>query len=331
MTERDIVQREMLLEETDQPIGTLDELDTENLLALYLREGGQHELLERDEELELAHMWQDARTAEERLDEEGDTLTERERHDLEETIRLGRAARQRLIRANLRLVVSIAMRYRGHGVPLTDLIQEGNVNGLMHAIDKFEPERGYRLSTYATWWIRHAISRALSNQGRTIRLPVHMSDKVLKVKRASERLMKETGQEPSVQEIAADVEMTPDRVEQVLQYAQQPISFETPVGGKEGDATIGDFLADTEDRDPMAAVFEATRKAEVQEALSILPARQARILRLRYGLGDTKPHTLAEIGEKFGLTRERIRQLEKEALQTLRESRESERLAVLVA
>lgn len=336
-----MVQEDMqkdILEQTKQTVGSLDELDTDNLLAMYLREGGQHELLDRDEELELARMWQAARAAREQLEEQGDPpcgdafamLSDEERRALEETIRRGKTARQRLIRANLRLVVSVATRYRGYGVPLTDLIQEGNVNGLMHAIDKFDPDRGYRLSTYATWWIRHAISRAVANQGRTIRLPVHMADKIRKVKKVSDQLSQETGTEPTAEEIAAELDMTTRKVEDILRYAQRPVSFDAPIDD-EGDTTIGDFLSDEEEARPMATLMETAMREELQEMLATLTPRQERILSLRYGLKDGRAHTLKEIGEMYDLTRERIRQIEKEALRRLRQSEESRHLRELVA
>lgn len=330
MANIDTMTQEDILTQTKQEIGSLEEMDTDNLLAMYLREGGGHELLERDEELELARMWQAARAARERLEAEADELDADERRELAETIRRGHTARQRLIRANLRLVVSVARKYRGQGVPFTDLIQEGNVNGLMHAIDKFDPERGYKLSTYATWWIRHAVGRAVANQGRTIRLPSHMNDKIRKVKKVSERLSQTTGREPTAEEIATELNMTPDKVEDIRQYARRPISFDAPVSD-DSDTTVGDFLADEEDDGPAAVAADTAVRDELHDALAILPARQERIIRLRYGLDDGRPHTLREIGEKYDLTRERIRQLEKEALRTLRESDRSHQLRMLAA
>lgn len=305
-----------ILRDTKQETGSLEEMDTDNLLALYLREGGQHTLLTREEEAELSRMWHAARAARERL-EEGSELDAEEREALQQTIREGEIARKRLVRANLRLVVSVATRYRGYGVPLTDLIQEGNM-GLMHAIDKFEPERGNKFSTYATWWIRHAVSRAIADQGRTIRLPVHMADKIRKVKKVSARLSQNTATEPTIEEIAEEMDMTPEKVEEILKYAQHPISFEAPVGDEDSDATIGDFLPDEEETRPPAAALDEALSEDLHAALSTLTPRQARILNLRYGLQDGREHTLKEIGQKYGLTRERIRQIEKEALRKLR-------------
>lgn len=329
-TDKLTVNKEDILKQTKQETGSLEEMDTDNLLAMYLREGGQHSLLSREEEGELSRMWHAAVAAQERLTEEGDELTDEERRVLEETFRQGQTARQRLVRANLRLVVSVATKYRGYGVPLTDLIQEGNM-GLMHAIDKFEPERGNKFSTYATWWIRHAVSRAIADQGRTIRLPVHMADKIRKVKKVSARLSQNRAGEPSIEEIAAEMEMEPEKVEQILQYAQHPISFEAPVGDEDSDATIGDFLPDDESERPTAAALDLSLTEDLQDALSTLTPRQARILSLRYGLKDGREHTLKEIGEKYGLTRERIRQIEKEALRKLRHPSRSRNLRAHMA
>ncbi len=314
-----------ILERTLQPTGSLDEMDTDNLVALYLREGGRHKLLSREEELELARMWQAARAARERLEREGDTLTEAERAELEEIIKRGETARQRLIRANLRLVVSVAARYRGYGVPLADLIQEGNM-GLMHAIDKFDPERGNKFSTYATWWIRHAVGRAIADQGRTIRLPVHMAEKIRKVKETAFRLAQESGVEPTTAEIGAELNMPPEKVEQLLRFAQHPVSFEAPIGDEEDDATVGDFLPDDESESPYESLMDSALREELSEALSTLTPREVKILKLRYGLTDGREHTLEEVGQKYGLTRERIRQIEKEALRKLRHPSRSRKL-----
>lgn len=313
-----------ILERTEQPIGSLDEVDTDNLVAMYLKEGGRHQLLSKDEELELGSMWQAALVAQRTLEEQGGSLSEEERATLQETVRQGELARQRLIRANLRLVVSVAARYRGYGVPLSDLIQEGNM-GLMHAIDKFEPERGNKFSTYATWWIRHAVGRAIADQGRTIRLPVHMAEKIRKVKEAAFNLSQTTGTEPSSAEIAAELGVTPEKVEQLLQFAQHPVSFENPMG-EDGEATLGDFLSDDSLESPYDAAMDAALKTEIKEAMNSLTPREAKILNLRYGLKDGREHTLEEVGQKYGLTRERIRQIEKDALRKLRHPSRSRKL-----
>lgn len=307
-----------ILEETKQSPGSLAGVDADNVLTLYLREGGQHELLERDEELGLARMWQVGRAADSRLEDADAALTDAERRNLEARRRRGQLARQRLICANLRLVVSMASRYRGHGVPLPDLIQEGN-RGLMRAIDKFDPERGYKLSTYATWWIRHMTGRAIANQGRTVRLPAHVVDKIRRVKRVSATLTQETGSEPSAAVIAEQMGTSPERVETLLWYARRSLSLDTPAAS-DSETTIGDLLPDEGGRPLAAAAVDTELANQLRAALATLPPRQERILRLRYGLDDGRTRTLKEIGQKFDLTRERIRQLEKNALKTLRES-----------
>lgn len=320
----DELKKDDILKRTEQPTGNLDEMSTDNLVALYLQEGGRHALLEREEEAELSRMWHAARAASARLEAETDTLSSEERKALERIIHRGEIARQRIIRSNLRLVVSVAVRYRGYGVPLSDLIQEGNM-GLMHAIDKFDPERGNKFSTYATWWIRHAVGRAIADQGRTIRLPAHMNEKIRKVKDAAFRLSQKSGNEPSSQEIAEELDMPAEKVEELLTFAQQPISFEAPVG-EESDAIVGDFVPDDESAEPYEQVINITLTDELSQALASLTPREVRILNLRYGLKDGREHTLEEIGQKYGLTRERIRQIEKEALRKLRHPSRSRRL-----
>ncbi len=317
---------EDILERTKQVTGSLEEMDTENLVAMYLREGAQHELLEREEELELATLWREAMLAEGQVDEEMD---EEQRLLTERMIRRGEIARQRLIRANLRLVVSVATRYQGYGVPLSDLIQEGNM-GLMHALTKFEPERGYKFSTYATWWIRHAVGRAVANQGRTIRLPVHVAEKARKVKEAAYRVSQRTGNEATTRQIAEELDMPIEKVEEILQVSRRPLSFENPVSDESDSATLGDFLPDEESETPIEAALDSGLEDHLTRALSTLTPREARILRLRYGLRDGREHTLKEIGEKYGLTRERIRQIEKEALRKLRHPSRSRKLRAFV-
>ncbi|MDQ4077795.1 MAG: sigma-70 family RNA polymerase sigma factor [Chloroflexota bacterium] len=311
-----------ILERTKQRTGSLEEMETDNLLAMYLREGAQHDLLEREEELQLATMWREAMAARERLDEVTD---EAERAELERIIRQGELARERLIRANLRLVVSVATRYRNYDVPLVDLIQEGNM-GLMHALTKFEPERGYKFSTYATWWIRHAVGRAIADQGRTIRLPVHMNEKVRKLREAANRVEQRTGKEATIPQIAEEMDLPEETVEELLQYARHPISFDAPVSDEDSSAELGDFVADENAASPFDGALIDGLNDELSEALTSLTPREARILRLRYGLRDGREHTLEEIGQKYGLTRERIRQIEKEALRKLRHPSRSRKL-----
>jgi RNA polymerase primary sigma factor len=290
--------------------------------GLYFSEMGQIPLLTPDEEKELAQKWQAGRRAERRLNK-GDH-DEKERARLRRNIQAGHAARERFIMANTRLVVSIAKRYRGQGVPFLDLIQEGNL-GLMKAVNKFDPERGYKFSTYATWWIRQAITRAIANQARTIRLPVHMGDAVRKLYRTIQRLEQEHGQTPSVQEIAEEMELKPARVRWIMRVARHPLSLQRPVG-EEKDRELGSFIPDDETPAPSEAAEQAILRDTLEELLSTLSPREARILRLRFGLRDGHYYTLEEIGDRFGVTRERIRQIEQRALRRLRHPRRSRRL-----
>jgi RNA polymerase primary sigma factor len=311
-----------ILLRTKQELGSLEEVETDNLVAMYLREGGHHDLLIKEEELALGTMWREAMVAREDLP----TVTDSNRRaELFEIIKRGDEARQRLIQANLRLVVSVAARYRGYGVPLGDLIQEGNM-GLMHAIDKFEPERGNKFSTYATWWIRHAVGRAIADQGRTIRLPVHMAEKIRKVKDAAFRVAQRTGNEATITQIAEEMELTEDKVQELLQFAQHPVSFEAPLNDDDGAATLGDFLPDQDSMTPFDAALDSGIHEDIREALSSLTPREAKIIGLRYGLKDGREHTLEEVGQKYGLTRERIRQIEKDALRKLRHPSRSRKL-----
>ncbi len=317
-----------ILDRTKQSTGSLEEMDTDNLVAMYLREGGQHDLLKKAEELELGTLWRTAMVARDGLT--CGTQDEGERRKLEAAVRRGEIARQRLIRANLRLVVSVAARYRGYGVPLSDLIQEGNM-GLMHAIDKFEPERGNKFSTYATWWIRHAVGRAIADQGRTIRLPVHMAEKIRKVKDAAYRVSQRTGTDATISQIAAEMALPEEKVEELLQFAQHPVSFEAPVNDEEGSATLSDFLPDLDAVSPMEAAMDNGIHEDIRDALSSLTPREAKIIHLRYGLRDGREHTLEEVGQKYGLTRERIRQIEKDALRKLRHPSRSRRLRAFLS
>lgn len=311
-----------ILERTKQKTGSLEEMGTENLVAMYLREGGNHALLTKKEELELTTMWQETLKAH---DEIFEVKNSEDQAKLRKVIRRGEIARQRMIRANLRLVVSVAARYRGYGVPLSDLIQEGNM-GLMYAINKFEPERGHKFSTYATWWIRHAVGRAVADQGRTIRLPVHMSEKIRKVKDASFRVSQRTGEDATINQIATEMELTSNKVEELLQFSRHPISFEAPVSDEEGSASLGDFLPDKQAPSPIENTLDNGLHDQIGQALASLTPREAKIIHLRYGLVDGREHTLTEVGKKYGLTRERIRQIEKVALRKLRHPSRSRKL-----
>ena len=293
----------------------LADLPTSDATDLYFREMGRARLLTAEEETELARQVVAARHARRRLRQDPDVdMAERAR--AKRVIRRGKQARRRMVEANTRLVISIAKRYIGQGVPFLDLIQEGNI-GLMRAVDRFDPERGYKFSTYATWWIRQAVSRAVADQSRTIRLPVHVGEKLLRLRRASQMLEQELGRAPSPEEVADATELPAERVRGYLQVATQPLSLEQPVGEEE-DSTLGQFIEDEDSPAPPDAVELGLLRERINDLLDTLSPREARILRMRYGLYDGHSYTLKEIGDKFGLTRERIRQIEAEALSHLR-------------
>lgn len=291
----------------------------DELVGLYLKEVGPIPLLTAEEEVSLSRRWRKARLAQARRRK--NVSDQRTRRFLERQIKDGITARKHLIEANSRLVVSMARRYMGRGVPLSDLIQEGNL-GLMRAVDRYDPERGYRFSTYAIWWIRQAIARAVGEQGRSIRLPTHMVEDLGKIDRTSRRLTQELGREPSKEELAAAVGMTPQRVSNILSMSGEPISLETPVGEEET-SVLGDFIVDEETPLPTAVTSHSLLGEQVDEVLSTLTPREAEVMRLRFGLEDGRPYTLEEVGEKLGLTRERIRQIQTQALRRLRHPRRS--------
>lgn len=283
-------------------------------LSLYFREITRIPLLKAEEEVSLARSIEAGKRAAKQLGQ--GHLDRVERTRLEQQVVEGEQARHRLIRSNSRLVVSIARRYMGQGLSLLDLIQEGNI-GLIHAVEKFDYKRGFKFSTYATWWIRQGVTRALANQGWTIRLPVHMWDKVNRMTRASRRLVQELGREPTKEELAADLEITPERLDRLHSLAQRPISLETPVG-QDQDAELQDWIPDETTPEPVDVVTQHALREQLGELLDTLSPREARILRLRFGLEDGTAYTLEEIGRKFGYTRERIRQLEQKGLRKLR-------------
>jgi len=300
----------------------MSDVESDNTISLYLREVGQVPLLSAEEETELAIRLEKGKEAAVALSE-GVTNPE-ERADLEHLVCLGEEARERLIKSNSRLVISIAKKYMGQGVPLLDLIQEGNL-GLMRAVDKFDYRRGYKFSTYATWWIRQAITRAIADQGRTIRVPVHMSDRIRRLYRTSQDLEQTLGREPTPQEIAENMDVPLSKVRWMLRIARHPISLEKPVGDESG-SELANFIEDEETPTPTESAAYELLKKELEEALATISPREARILRLRFGLQDGRTHTLEELGQKFGLTRERIRQIEGDALRRLRHPSRSRRL-----
>ncbi len=297
-----------ILEDSAPQDSTLDSIQH------YLQEIGRVPLLSAAEEVELAERMERGREAAARLASED--LTSQERARLKADVASGHDARRHLIQANLRLVVSIAKKYVGRGLSLLDLIQEGNI-GLMRAVEKFDYHKGNRFSTYATWWIRQAVTRAIAEQGRTIRLPVHMSESVGQVKRAAERLAQVLERQPTAEEIATALGQPIERIERVLEAARRPVSLETPVG-EEGEHTLGDFLQDDELPTPADFASQQLLRQDLAAALDHLNERERRIIDLRYGLADGQRRTLEEVGRVLGMTRERARQIEAEALRRLR-------------
>jgi RNA polymerase primary sigma factor len=310
------------LAEDIEEVLDLSDIAADDTITLYLKEMARVPLLTPEQEMELAQQLEHGRVARRRLARDGHDHEGTE--GLRQEIEQGEEARQHLIKANTRLVVSIAKRYLGHGVPFLDLIQEGNL-GLMKAVEKFDHERGHRLSTYATWWIRQSITRALAEQGRTIRVPVHMSDRIRKLYRVTRELEQELGRQPSPEEIAEEIGLESDKVQWILRASRRPISLERPVGEEE-DNELGNFIEDEKVLAPAEAAYQHLLAETMGDVLGTLSPREARILRLRFGLQDGHSYTLEEVGQKFGLTRERIRQIEGEALRKLRHPRRSRQL-----
>jgi RNA polymerase primary sigma factor len=292
----------------------LSDIPVLDTVSLYFRQIAREPLLTREEEIDLARCMEQGAWAAHRLVTE--ELSPEEQGELEEQVGIAEEARARFIRANIRLVVSIAKRYRGYGVPFLDLIQEGNL-GLMKAIEKFDHRRGTRFSTYATWWIRQSIARALPAQGHTIRIPTLMSDHIRRLYRTSQRMEQEWGRYVTSEEIAEEMELEPHKVQSMIQASHQPLSLEKPVAGAE-DRCLGDLIADEVADSLDETVGQRLLAERLEQVLDTLTPREARILRLRYGLRDGRPYTLDEVARIFGLTRERIRQIQKEALRRLR-------------
>ncbi|MBT2492308.1 RNA polymerase sigma factor [Streptomyces sp. ISL-96] len=287
-----------------------------DLFRQYLREIGRIPLLTAAEEVDLARRVEAGLFAEERLSSYPD-LDSQLAVDLDKLVVMGRMAKRRLIEANLRLVVSVAKRYVGRGLTMLDLVQEGNL-GLIRAVEKFDYARGYKFSTYATWWIRQAMSRALADQARTIRVPVHVVELINRVVRVQRRMLQERGYEPTPQEVATHLELTPERVSEVLRLAQEPVSLQSPVG-EEDDVAFGDLIEDGDAASPVESAAFLLLREHLEAVLSTLGERERKVVQLRYGLADGRPRTLEEIGRIFGVTRERIRQIESKTLNKLRD------------
>ncbi len=292
----------------------LANIDTDDTIGLYLKEVSRVPLLTATEEVELAQRIERGRMAREELAK--GNVSSRRRAELRRLIEDGWAAREHLITANSRLVISVAKKYMGRGVPFLDLIQEGNI-GLIRATKKFDYRRGHKFSTYATWWIRQAVTRAIADQGRTIRVPVHMGDQINKLLRVQHQLTQRLGREPTVEEVADALEVPPKKVENMIQVARRPLSLETPTDDEE-DSVLGDFIEDDEAPPPDDTATYNLLREHLGEVLNGLPPREVRILQLRYGLLDGQAYTLEEVGRKMGVTRERVRQIEAQALSRLR-------------
>ena len=314
-------------EELVDPNTLVDSFNIDDPVRMYLKEIGRVPLLSADEEVVLATAMSAGRAAQKRIDEaaeNGETIPDDELAQLKKDIKEGSKAKQKLAEANLRLVVSIAKRYVGRGMLFLDLIQEGNL-GLIKAVEKFDYTKGYKFSTYATWWIRQAITRAIADQARTIRIPVHMVETINKVIRVSRQLLQELGHDPSPEEISAEMNMPVDKVREILKIAQEPVSLETPIGEEE-DSHLGDFIPDEAASEPSEAASFTLLKEQLVDVLGTLTPREEKVLKLRFGIEDGRTRTLEEVGKEFNVTRERIRQIEAKALRKLRHPSRSKKL-----
>ncbi len=292
------------------------ERDEEDLVRLYLTDIGQYPLLTKEGEVRLAQQIEKGAAARQELDKAGDSLTPARRREMRRNLRRGDEAVRTFVQSNLRLVVSIAKKYQASGLPLLDLIQEGNL-GLMHAVEKFDWRKGFKFSTYATWWIRQAITRGIANTGRTIRLPVHAGDTLARLQKARSRLELRFGRPATTAELAVEVEMTEDKVTEALRFAAEPLSLSEPLR-EDGDAELGDVVEDRSADSPFEVAATALLPEEISRLLAPLDNREREILKLRFGLDRGEPCTLEEVGDHFELTRERIRQIEARAMSKLR-------------
>ncbi len=311
-------------EEVVDPNALADTFSIDDPVRMYLKEIGKVDLLSSEEEIKLAQDMDLGNEAERQLKEAGEDLDDQTRATLEKAVKTGERAKQRLAEANLRLVVSIAKRYVGRGMLFLDLIQEGNL-GLIKAVEKFDYTKGYKFSTYATWWIRQAITRAIADQARTIRIPVHMVETINKVIRTNRQLLQELGHDPTPEETAAEMNMPVDKVREILKIAQEPVSLETPIGEEE-DSHLGEFIEDDKVSEPAEVASYTLLKEQLIDVLDTLTPREEKVLKLRFGLEDGRSRTLEEVGKEFNVTRERIRQIEAKALRKLRHPSRSKKL-----
>ena len=303
----------------------LETISSDDTIGLYLKEMSSVPLLSVQEELDLARRIETGKMADDLLRELNGKTAHTEIERLQEEVTDGELARDHLIKANTRLVVSIAKRYMGRGVPFLDLIQEGNL-GLMKAVEKYEYQRGFRFSTYATWWIRQTITRSIADQGRTIRVPVHMVDRIRHLYRLMHELEQKLGRVPTNEELAVELDISPNKVDWMMRVSWLPLSLESPINDDEEESELGMFVEDTLTPTPIQTAYNKMLRERIEAVLDTLPPREARILRLRFGLDNGHTYTLEEVGQKFGLTRERIRQIESKALRRLRHPRRSRQL-----
>ena len=303
----------------------LDNISSDDTIGLYLKEMSRVPLLSLNEETEITGRVEDGRCSKKELDRCNGTCPADRKLLLQSLVEDGILAREHLIKANTRLVVSVAKRYVGRGVPFLDLIQEGNL-GLMKAVEKFDYHRGFRFSTYATWWIRQTITRSIADQGRTIRVPVHMVDRIRQLYKITHEMEQTLGRIPNTAELSEKLELPIDKIEWMLQVSWLPLSLESPINDDEEDSELGQFVEDQLTPSPMDSTYAKLLREKIEEVLDTLPPREARILRLRFGLENGHNYTLEEVGEKFGLTRERIRQIESKALRRLRHPRRARQL-----
>ena len=314
-------------EEIVDPNALVDSFAIDDPVRMYLKEIGKVDLLTPEREIELAQAMSAGNMAKEQMEEleqMGEEIPAEVREELDKAIKAGKKAEQQLAEANLRLVVSIAKRYVGRGMLFLDLIQEGNL-GLIKAVEKFDYTKGYKFSTYATWWIRQAITRAIADQARTIRIPVHMVETINKVIRVNRQLLQELGHDPTPEETAAEMGMPVEKVREILKIAQEPVSLETPIGEEE-DSHLGDFIEDEGASEPSEAASFTLLKEQLVDVLSTLTPREEKVLKLRFGIEDGRTRTLEEVGKEFNVTRERIRQIEAKALRKLRHPSRSKKL-----
>ena len=324
--EADLIENDLSMPESDMDsFSNLENISSDDTIGLYLKEMSRVPLLSINEELEIARRVEDGRASKKELDRSNGSCPPDRKLLLQSLIEDGVLAREHLIKANTRLVVSVAKRYVGRGVPFLDLIQEGNL-GLMKAVEKFDYHRGFRFSTYATWWIRQTITRSIADQGRTIRVPVHMVDRIRQLYKTTHEMEQALGRVPNTAELAEKLDLPIDKIEWMLQVSWLPLSLESPINDDEEDSELVQFVEDQFTPTPMESTYSKLLREKIEEVLETLPPREARILRLRFGLENGHNYTLEEVGEKFGLTRERIRQIESKALRRLRHPRRSRQL-----